>query len=122
VYFQLPEQQEPKNIWTSFEWEDISESYAGLFFRVLGGNSSTFGTVQDFDSPQMTDIEVNSSGTTLDYRSTTLSPTSSSSILNVKHVSLCYYSCNRNQDLIFKFSNTEVRPRNKAIRVWKRTK
>lgn len=40
VYMQLPDKEEPSKIWPRFVWRDITERYAGLFFRALGGNSA----------------------------------------------------------------------------------
>ena len=45
VYFQLRGQPKPSDLFDG-EWEDISSQYAGLFFRVEGGNSAPFGQDQ----------------------------------------------------------------------------
>jgi hypothetical protein len=52
VYFQLPGQAEPALLFVG-NWSDISASFAGVFFRVAGGNASAFesGTqAQDIQS------------------------------------------------------------------------
>jgi hypothetical protein len=46
VYFQLRDQPEPAALFTG-TWENISSQYAGLFFRVEGGNAISFGNNQD---------------------------------------------------------------------------
>jgi hypothetical protein len=43
VYFQLKGQPAPEEIFAG-TWENISAQYAGLFFRVEGGNASAFGS------------------------------------------------------------------------------
>jgi hypothetical protein len=42
IYFQLRGQPSPRDIFSG-TWEDISSQYAGLFFRVEGGNAAPFG-------------------------------------------------------------------------------
>jgi hypothetical protein len=45
IYFQLRGQPEPKELFDGV-WENISSDYAGLFFRVEGGNAAPFGENQ----------------------------------------------------------------------------
>ena len=45
IYFQLRGQPRPQDLFTGV-WEDISSQYAGLFFRVEGGNAAAFGQDQ----------------------------------------------------------------------------
>ncbi|XP_054166524.1 lymphocyte antigen 75-like [Oppia nitens] len=47
IYIQLPKQLEPTKLWPNVKWTDISAEYAGLFFRVEGGNSAPFGDIQN---------------------------------------------------------------------------
>lgn len=42
VYVQLPTQTDPQTLYGRGTWEDISVSYAGLFFRAAGGNAKAF--------------------------------------------------------------------------------
>ncbi|CAG7731951.1 unnamed protein product [Allacma fusca] len=53
VYIQCGGQPEPRDLWKQGSWEDISFRYAGLFFRVEGGKSQTFGTTQDESMRQL---------------------------------------------------------------------
>lgn len=46
VYFRLKGTPEPGVIFTG-TWENISSQFAGLFFRVEGGNAAAFGQDQD---------------------------------------------------------------------------
>jgi hypothetical protein len=48
VYFQLRGQPEPQAIFAGV-WENISSQYAGLFFRVEGGNAAPYGQDQGMD-------------------------------------------------------------------------
>ena len=45
VYFQLRGQPKPGDLFSGI-WEDVSANYAGLFFRVEGGNAVPFGEDQ----------------------------------------------------------------------------
>lgn len=47
IYVQLSEQQEPHHLWPNMIWSDVSFQYAGLFFRVLGGDSAHFNVTQE---------------------------------------------------------------------------
>ena len=96
----------------------ITTNYAGLFFRVLGGNSAQFGVTQEENSPRLTDVEWGS------YK------TDCHTGMGVKPVppgtwsqwigSGVLHSCKADGHRFYA-SGGEVRPRNKAIRIWKRT-
>lgn len=52
IYFQLRGQATPDTIFgTSSKWQDISSTYAGEFFRAVGGNSASFGSKQNEGLP-----------------------------------------------------------------------
>jgi len=42
TYMQLPGKLDPGNLWPSTTWSNISESFAGAFFRAEGGFASAF--------------------------------------------------------------------------------
>lgn len=47
IYFQLRGQQTPDELFgTSGKWQDVSATYAGEFFRAVGGDSEAFGLTQ----------------------------------------------------------------------------
>lgn len=47
IYIQLRGQSTPDELFgSSGKWQDISNTYAGEFFRAVGGNSGNFGTTQ----------------------------------------------------------------------------
>lgn len=115
IYTQLPNQSSPSLLWPNMEWTEMTQSYAGLFFRAEGGNSSSFGSLQNASSPHLTTVNAYTDR------------------INVKnHLNLeqgiesrkIYTGCHSNEvgfSLSFKLSNEEVRPINKAIKIWKRT-
>ena len=47
IYVQLNGQSEPTQLWLKNKWKNVSAKYAGLFFRVEGGQSGTFGQIQE---------------------------------------------------------------------------
>jgi len=113
IYVQLSGQPEPKAIWPQIEWKDITIDYAGLFFRAEGGNSSKFGDVQGENSPRI--IEVYASyGDKRKQDHSKITPGGLSEAI--------YSGSDSGRDIILTFlaSDGEVRPRNQAIRIWKR--
>jgi hypothetical protein len=115
IYVQLPNEKSPTEIWPWMTWKDITSAYAGLFFRAEGGNSVTFGNIQEENSPRLSKVQ-NFNGYER-TNSTDIQPGNWS-----PHI---YSGGNSNgtlQSLAFFVSSGEVRPRNMAIRVWKRTR
>ena len=52
IYFQLRSQDTPDVLFgISGKWQDISSTYAGEFFRAVGGNSASFGSKQNEGLP-----------------------------------------------------------------------
>ncbi len=116
IYSQLPSQPTPQTIWPNYNWTDISSRYSGLFFRVLGDNSSSFETIQEENSPRLIKVRTRQAG----------SGTFAAREVNATaDWSRDYYTGGTDGspiqlDLIV--SSGEVRPRNQAIKVWKRIK
>lgn len=55
IYIQLRNQSTPDELFgSSGKWQDISATYAGEFFRAVGGNSGSFGTTQAEGLPNIT--------------------------------------------------------------------
>ncbi|CAG2167545.1 unnamed protein product [Oppiella nova] len=58
IHIQLPNQPEPKTLWPKMDWDNITPSYAGLFFRAEGGNSTKFNeAIQEQDSPRLVMVD-----------------------------------------------------------------
>lgn len=117
IYVQLPKEKPPSEIWSSMTWTDISATYEGVFFRVLGGEAAPFGEIQNENSPRLSQIESihqfwevgNGVGD-----------------IPVGSWSKKFFTGvggNPKDDFTLKFlvSGGEVRPRNMAVRIWKRT-
>lgn len=55
IYIQLRGQSTPDELFgSSGKWQDISGTYAGEFFRAVGGNSGNFGNTQTEGLPNIT--------------------------------------------------------------------
>lgn len=120
VYVQLSDQPEPSGLWPQTLWENISSTYAGLFFRVLGGTSAAFGETQNENSPRLSEIRnlANNNGqhhVNVSANGEWTSPlwTGSDSYC-ITGTNTCYWSTS------FRQSAGEVRPRNQAVPIWKR--
>jgi hypothetical protein len=119
IYTQLPKQPEPNTLWPSSKWEDVSKLYAGLFFRVLGENSSDFG-VQEESDRSLTEVS-NMFATVRDLTYKVGVP-KNGTVSDILY-SGDYTSSNNYMTrtmLKFRTSNDEIRPKNQAIRIWKR--
>ncbi len=119
IYTQLPDQPDPKTLWSTVEWKDVTSDYAGLFFRAEGRGSATYGQIQEENSPRITDVNYMSSNFSNPVK--LLDPGWSSTVYTGDHV--------KDPDtrdvqygLRFMVTSGEVRPRNQAMRIWKRIK
>ncbi|XP_054165986.1 uncharacterized protein LOC128963497 [Oppia nitens] len=120
VYVQLPGQPEPGVIWPTLQWTNISSEYSGLFFRVIGNDSEPFETIQTDHSPRIAAIVTQvkpKPGITRNYNEQ-IRP-------NDKWSPPLYTGSDggdNNYYISFKMFSGEVRPKNTAIYIWKRTK
>ena len=123
IYIQYPGQLDPDTIWPKLNWENVTPKYAGLFFRAEGGNSIAFDNdiEQGENSPRLTevkhDVDVKNSnhvqikpGT---WSKDLFTGKQDGLVLVKPHDPLTY-------TMKFMVSGGEVRPRNRAIRIWKR--
>jgi len=114
----MAHQPEPNTLWPTAQWENVSPSYSGLFFRVLGGNSAEFGTIQGENSPRLQSIEWEDFGSSLNH---SIAISANGDWSDYVFTS-CHDTCSYYDSLRFKLTAGEVRPRNLAIRIWKRVK
>lgn len=121
IYVQLPKERLPSEIWPWLGWKDITSEYAGVFFRAEGGNSSLFGNIQEENSPRMITVQIDSVASGSLESKIDLQADNQMS----KAIRTAIYTAGdfRGQlGLRFRVSSGEVRPRNMAIRIWKRVK
>lgn len=94
-------------------WTEITSQYAGLFFRVLGAGSAAFGSVQEENSPRLTDVA--------SFAGSAPSGQVSVPIGSWSFTIRSGGSSGSLQAMQFRASGGEVRPRNGAVRIWRRT-
>ena len=123
LYTQLPNQSSPSLLWPNMEWTEVTQSYAGLFFRAEGGNSSSFGEQQSPSSPHLTKVIQN-----LELNMKSYYMGNHTISLDQGKMSNKFYTGNNaipsgvsSIALRFVVSKEEVRPINTAIKIWKRT-
>jgi hypothetical protein len=117
IYVQLPSQPEPKILWSMVGWKDVTSDYAGLFFRAEGGNAAKFGEIQTENSPRITNIKVeNCPSDRIRASAGTID------IVYGKWSKDIFTGTGGDTEVCLSFlsSTSEVQPRNKAIRIWKR--
>lgn len=132
IYVQLPQEKSPQEIWSStaaMTWTDISSQFDSTFFRVAGSRAGAFGAVQEEFSPYIDQIKFShyfngalsgsdsmeakvprGGGWTRDLRTAHAYEVP----IGGSHVTYNAYHA-------YHFAGGEVRPRNMAVRVWKRT-
>lgn len=115
IYVQLSGQPEPSNIWPTVTWTEITSEYAGLFFRALGSGSASFGYIQAENSPRLTEVSNTLVGSVFNDLQIPVNGGWSSWISTGSTSAVSHWA------LQFLVSTGEVRPRNSAIRIWKRS-
>lgn len=125
IYLQLRGQSTPDMLFgTSGKWQDVSNLYAGEFFRANGGNSSSFGTVQQEGLPNITG-QFNTSNVGILGDSTGALQTSDFGQWEINYT---YITNTRNSKVTFNASqsngiygaSSHVTPYNSSVRVWKK--
>lgn len=122
IYVQLPYNKPPTELWPRLTWTDVSSDFSGVFFRVAGGNATSFGDVQEEQAPHLDQVHTGNSdniiGSYIDQHDNYLNiPKSgwSNSVYSGSSSGYDYY-------MAFKYADyKEVRPRNMAVKVYKRT-
>lgn len=113
IYVQLPNEQSPADIWSWMVWEDITANYAGVFFRAEGGGSEAFGGVQEENSPRLAHIQKFVGVPSIDDVWMGAPGEASAVVDSAASGAL-------DQGLQFTLTGGEVRPRNMAVRIWRR--
>lgn len=96
-------------------WLDITEEYAGLFFRVLGGGSAEFNVEQAENNNRLMDVNT---AHTINTWHIVVPPTGAYS--DIVASGAMGSGSTTAWGLRFRVSGGEVRPRNTAVRIWRR--
>jgi hypothetical protein len=117
IYVEMRGQKAPSLMWPHFKWEDVSSEYEGLFFRVKGAEAAPFGVTQNATSPRLTGVQYVSAS----HECSSDCPILPNNKWSQRMEITPYNGLSSYRSLQFKVSDEEIRPRNEAIRVWKRT-
>ncbi len=103
-------------------WTDISSEYEGVFFRVVGGGTGGFGVVQQENAPRLEMVHTGYDN----YKIKELhgADTNNVSIPVTGWSDGLWTGATSGTDVFINFKHTdtaEVRPKNMAIKVYKRT-
>ena len=125
IYIQYRNQSTPDILFgTDGKWQDISSTYAGEFFRAVGGNSASFGIKQNEGLPNITGIlnnyignPVNESGALYKIALGKTYFQGQSAETGYQTISL---GINASKSNSIYGSSTHITPYNSAIRIWKK--
>ena len=123
TYVQLPQEKEPSEIWLWMKWENVSKNYSGVFFRVEGGEAAPFGEMQMENTTRIGKVSsvlfndvVNHNGAN-GWRNATVPLHGQSKWLYTGGVTGVLTNENY---LSFELTGGEVRPKNMAMKIWRR--
>ena len=120
IYVQLPHQKEPVEIWPWMIWENVSKNYSGVFFRVEGDEAAPFGQIQMANTTRIGKISgVNRNAEVernlaVGYHNTTVP---------LHGQSKWFFSGGTGgaeNYVSFELTGGEVRPKNMAMKIWRR--
>ncbi len=142
IYVELPNEKSPTEIWPWMTWNDTTSAYAGLFFRAVGEKSAPFGQVQEDNAPHLVHVDpfARASFQKPPILRDLIDPFARASSFQKSPILRdpidphtdypgwgkriipddTYVSLLNILYSDYKMSSGEVRPRNMAIRVWKR--
>ena len=118
IYTQLPNQTEPTSIWPKLKWQEVTSHYADTFFRAQGTKTAPFGQVQDENAPRLSKVNITRTIPWWSGNSNTqdiVTPGEWSKLLYTGSIDGA-----RHQHINFYVSNEEVKPKNTAVKIWKR--
>ena len=122
IYIQFREQAGPNTLFPGTTWENISNKYAGRFFRAEGGSAASFGQVQNGGLPNIEGSFSIEEGAILNNPQGAFYSLSGWTFEDPytghQGRSTAHFSAKYSNSLYG--AATEVRPINETIRIWKR--
>ena len=119
IYFQLPGTLAPEKLWPTVHWSEVTFDYSGLFFRAEGGKAAKFGDIQEANSTWISNMHSVSY-----YYDSWSGPHATGTYCSKLDVGKWSMNANPTQGLMrslyFYTTGGENRPRNTAIKIWKR--
>ena len=120
LYTQFPNQSKPEDLWPNTKWSEITSQYSGLFFRAEGGEgaSELFGQTQQANQSWISHVyyqgyQYDSFKGPQQYIKTT-------SLNQTKWVDIQPGGYTTIGNFQIYTTGGEIRPKNTAIKVWKR--
>ena len=116
LYTQLPEQSPPQELWPHMKWTEVTQKYSGLFFRAEGSGSDPFGQIQQANQSWISDVYAKS------YKPEFFA-NSGFPIDQIQLKQDQWNNLSQNcaiYQLKFFLTQGENRPKNTAIKIWKR--
>lgn len=127
IYVQFSGQTDPTTLFGG-TWDNVSSTYAGLFFRAEGGNAAAFGSTQDGGAPNISGQWDSSRSLLGDGYTLSGAFTGTKNQSGGWAFTWGEYGGNYSSNIYFNANNSnahynanEFRPYNSAIRIWKRT-
>ena len=126
IYVQLPNQPTPSTIWSNVKWEEVTSQYSNLFFRAQGDKTEEFGKVQLEAAPRLDKVNITiinweNDSKWLQYHSNLQDVISPGKWSKLLYTGLHSWKESLHQYINFLVSDEEIRPKNMAIKIWKRT-
>lgn len=131
IYIQLRGQSTPDQLFGSNgKWQDISSTYAGEFFRAVGGNSASFGSKQNEGLPNIEGSTEYARDLGILYGGAESVPTTTGAFYKGARTNGTFQPGKGGSNYFLSFqasrsnsiygSSTHVTPYNSAIRIWKK--
>lgn len=125
IYFQLRGQATPDALFgTLGKWQDVSSTYAGEFFRAVGGNSGSFGATQTEGLPNITAFIASDRLGLYVQEYSNGAVTSSKAALAGAPATIeggaTQFEFNASRSNSIYGSSSHVTPYNSAVRIWKK--
>ena len=126
IYVQFAGQPTPDTLYGG-TWQNISSSFAGLFFRAEGGAAAGFGSSQGGGAPNISGIAYIGGAVVSPYATTTALFAESHNVSHsdtrggFDHNGFLGLVFNANRVNSLYGAASEIRPVNSTIRIWKRT-
>jgi hypothetical protein len=121
IYVQLPNQSDPREMWRHLNWRNVTDQYAGLFFRVGGGTAADFGSVQSENTNTISRIVSgwieSAKDKTLPMQTSMYVPFEGQRRVRIGHTPEKYIGYEYID--VYK-TGGENRPRNTAVYIWER--
>jgi hypothetical protein len=117
IYVQYPGMSTPTQLWSWATWTNVSDSFAGRFFRAEGGDAAAFGT------PQAQQLIAHTHGITWNGTTpTTVGDKADAGVIDEDTFGTDDFT----RDAVPTVTDeagvgTDLRPMNYAVRIWKRT-